>query len=39
MSVRERLFSERGDTLISGLLALGLVLRVASQFPGEITEL
>lgn len=26
MSVRERLFSERGDTLISGLLALGLVL-------------
>ncbi len=26
MSMRERLFSERGDTLISGLLALGLVL-------------
>jgi hypothetical protein len=26
MPVRERLISERGDTLISGLLALGLVL-------------
>ena len=26
MPVRERLTSERGDTLISGLLALGLVL-------------
>ena len=43
MSVRERLSSERGDTLISGLLALGLVLltvglavqALCSRTPGQ----